>query len=71
MPELEDSGDEKKSRVDLKDGERWRKCTIEGVALDGRVKVRYDDDPARAEDVELDKRRYHWLYGEDVSSWGA
>ena len=45
--------------------------TQEAQGVDGRAKIRFDDAPARPEEVELADLRYKWLLGarEQVSDW--
>ena len=53
------------------DAKEWRKGTQEAHGVDGRAKIRFDDAPARPEEVELADLRYKWLLGarEQVSDW--
>ena len=78
MPELEHHGGVRQRRIEVymphkkdPDAKEWRKGTQEAQGVDGRAKIRFDDAPARPEEVELADLRYKWLLGarEQVSDW--
>ena len=73
MPELEHHGGVRQRRIEVQDpdSQQWRKGTQEAQCVDGRAKIRFDDAPAKPEDVELADTRYRWLLGgrEQVCEW--
>jgi len=73
MPELEDVGEFERRRVEVYVDHlgRWRPGTLESrMTLDGRVKIRWDDDPGRLAHIDLADRRYRWQVGEGARDWG-
>ena len=71
MPELEQEGRPEPRRVEIcrTDADTWDKATLEAVALDGRAKLRWDQDPTKVEWLDLADKRYRWLLGEKVTPW--
>ena len=75
MPELEGQGEFERRRVEVYADHigRWRPGTLESrMTLDGRVKIRWDDDPGRLAYIDLADRRYRWQVGngEGARDWG-
>ena len=72
MPELEGQGEFERRRVEVYADHigRWRPGTLESrMTLDGRVKIRWDDDPGRLAHIDLADRRYRWHVGEGAREW--
>ena len=71
-PELETTGPaEGRRRVEVyrTATDDWRRASVEAIALDGRVRVRWDDEPGRPEDVDLTASRHRWLMGPPARQW--
>ena len=43
----------------------WSKATLEEVTPEGKVFIRYDQEPLVRRHVDLTELSYRWLYGED------
>ena len=66
MPELEQLGFRGGQRIEVREpkSDEWRKGTVEKVVLDGRAKIRFDDEPQHGVP-------FRWLIGEAVRGWEA
>ena len=74
MSELEPGVMKERRRIEMcgPDVVTWRRGTMEsGVSVDGRVKIRFDDDPEETAEVELAEQRYRYVLGEAVRDWTA
>ena len=72
MPELETSEPaEGRRRVEVYQAktDHWRRASVEAIALDGRVRVRWDDQPGRPQDVDLTASRHRWLMRPHARLW--
>ena len=73
MPEvnLEPVRELRRLEVYQHDTKEWRRATMEAIALDGRARLRWDDNPARLSEVDLAEEQFRWLAGEAVQEWDA
>ena len=62
MPELESrAGAPARIEICQADGDTFAAATLDKIALDGRVRIRYDSAPERPLWVDLKDKRYRWL----------
>ena len=62
MAELEARpGGPKRIEICQADGDTYAAATLDRVALDGRVRIRYDSAPTRPLWIDLKDKRYRWL----------
>ena len=46
----------------------WMRATLDGVTPEGKVFIRYDQEPLVRRHVDLTQLCYRWLYGENPVS---
>ena len=78
MPELQSDAVKERRRLEVycenpttEAPDHWRPGTLQGVTLDGRATIRWDDAPEAPVTLELASERFRWLVGGDASGWDA
>ena len=65
MPELNQDPVREPCQVEVwqEEEQEWRLGTLGAVGVDGRTRIRWNDDPEDPQDVELSDCRYRWILG--------